>query len=97
MLASLRRLRGTRFDLFGRSEERRQERQLLADYEALIEEVGTRLDAGNHDQAVALLSLPEQIRGYGHVKQASIERVAKRRKELLAALRAQRGEALAAE
>ena len=97
LLASLRRLRGTRYDFFGWTAERRLERRLLQDYEALVDEVMERLDEANYDCAVALLCLPEQIRGYGHVKQASIERFEARREELLTALRRPADEAIAAE
>ncbi|GAB5467147.1 MAG: indolepyruvate ferredoxin oxidoreductase family protein [Rhodospirillales bacterium] len=72
LLARLRRLRGTRFDIFGYTEERKMERGLIVDYEALVAEVLENLAAGNHQTAVALLSIPEKIRGYGHVKEAKL-------------------------
>jgi indolepyruvate ferredoxin oxidoreductase len=77
-LAALRRLRGTPFDLFGRTEERREERQLVEDYCATIEQILARMDHIDLDIALALARLPDQIRGYGHVKQASIAAVRKR-------------------
>jgi indolepyruvate ferredoxin oxidoreductase len=67
-LAKLKFLRGTAFDPFGRSEERRTERRLIADYEQLLEEVLEKLVPDNHRLAVALAGIPEKIRGYGHVK-----------------------------
>ena len=65
-------LRGTPFDPFGYTRDRRDERQLLADYEATLDEIGARLTPENHDVAVALATLPEKIRGFGHVKARSI-------------------------
>jgi len=90
VLAKLRTLRGTRFDLFGRSEERRGERAVLARYEQTIERVLSTLqssaDPSHHAAAVALASLPEDIRGYGHVRAKSLVAVQAREQELLAAL-----------
>jgi indolepyruvate ferredoxin oxidoreductase len=83
VLAKLKGLRGGAFDPFGHAEERRRERQLITDYEALIEQVITTLSADNHGVAVALASLPERIRGFGHVKHKSIEAVTSEREALL--------------
>ncbi|MBC7444409.1 MAG: indolepyruvate ferredoxin oxidoreductase family protein, partial [Polaromonas sp.] len=68
LLARLKGLRGTPFDVLGRSEERRQERALIDDYRASIEEVLVGLSAGNHALAVEIARIPELIKGYGHVK-----------------------------
>jgi len=68
VLARLRGLRGTALDVFGRSEERRIERALIAEYRACIEELLAGLTADKHALAVKIANLPEQIRGYGHVK-----------------------------
>lgn len=68
LLARMKGLRGTAFDVFGRSEERRLERRLIADYEALLDELVATLTPGNHGLAVRLASLPERIRGFGHIK-----------------------------
>jgi indolepyruvate ferredoxin oxidoreductase len=87
LLARLRGLRGGPFDLFGMSAERRHERALVKDYEALVEELSAKLDHDNHRLAVALASLPEQIRGYGHIKEANLARAKAREAELLAAFR----------
>ena len=86
-LAALRGVRGTAFDVFGRTAERKEERALIADYEALCREVIAGLDADNHALAVALASLPDKIRGYGHVKADS---VAKARAEWIRLLQAWR-------
>ena len=68
VLARLKGLRGTALDIFGRTEERRGERALIVDYMASIDEVLATLDAGNLADAVEIARIPEQIRGYGHVK-----------------------------
>ncbi len=68
ILAKLKFLRGTGFDPFGRSVERRTERQLISDYEAMLNEVLARLTPENHHLAVGLAAIPEKIRGFGHVK-----------------------------
>ena len=68
LLAKMKGLRGTAFDPFGYSTERKTERALVRDYEALLDEVLGKLDAGNHHIAVGLAAIPEKIRGFGHVK-----------------------------
>jgi indolepyruvate ferredoxin oxidoreductase len=67
-LAPLRFLRGTSFDLFAYTQERRQERELVPEYRRAIEGLLPRLHAGNYEAAVAFAKIPEHIRGYGHVK-----------------------------
>ena len=69
LLAKLKGLRGTPFDPFGRTLERRTERKLIADYEATLDEVLGSLTTENHAIAVGLAVIPEKIRGFGHVKQ----------------------------
>jgi indolepyruvate ferredoxin oxidoreductase len=68
VLAKFKVLRGTPLDIFGYSEERRTERKLIADYEALLDRLMAELTPYNHQTAVALASIPEKIRGYGPVK-----------------------------
>jgi indolepyruvate ferredoxin oxidoreductase len=68
VLAKLRFLRGTALDVFGHTEERRTERQLIADYERIVDELLAKLTPDNHALAVQIASIPEEIRGYGHVK-----------------------------
>jgi len=87
-LARFKRLRGTFLDPFGRTAERRMERGLIRDYEALIDEIAGALSKENHEVAVALASLPERIRGFGHVKHHNVEAVAVERDALLARFRA---------
>ena len=88
VLAKMKGLRGTAFDVFGKTAERRVERQLITDYEALIEELLPRLAAHNHTLAVELASIPEQIRGYGHVKERHLKAAKAKEAELVAAFRA---------
>jgi indolepyruvate ferredoxin oxidoreductase len=68
LLAKFKSLRGTALDVFGYSEERRTERKLIADYEALLGEIMGKLTPDNHHIAVGLANIPEKIRGFGHVK-----------------------------
>jgi indolepyruvate ferredoxin oxidoreductase len=73
LLARLKVLRGTPLDVFGYSQERKTEHRLLADYEAMLDEILTKLTADNHPIAVGLASIPEKIRGFGPVKARHIE------------------------
>ncbi|MBO1015359.1 indolepyruvate ferredoxin oxidoreductase family protein [Achromobacter sp. SD115] len=83
VLARMRGLRGTKLDPFGYTAERRAERELIREYRETTTAILSKLNRGNLERAVALASLPEDIRGYGHVKEAAMERVALRREELL--------------
>ena len=74
LLARLKFLRGTWFDIFGRTRERRVERQLIGDYEQLVEDVLADLCPEKLDQAVEILALAETIKGYGFIKDKAIER-----------------------
>ena len=67
--AAAERLRGTAFDPFGYIAERRTERRLIGAYERVIEELLAGLTLDNHQLAVEIARIPEQIRGYGHVKE----------------------------
>jgi indolepyruvate ferredoxin oxidoreductase len=69
LLAKLKFLRGTALDPFGYTSERKTERQLVRDYETLLDELLAKLAPDNHHLAVSLASVPEKIRGFGHVKQ----------------------------
>jgi indolepyruvate ferredoxin oxidoreductase len=88
VLAKLRGLRGTVFDVFGYTSERREERALIDRYEETMAVVLGKLDATTLDTAVALASVPEEIRGYGHVKEEHLARAQVLEAELLTALRA---------
>ena len=71
-LAGLKRFRGSALDVFGKTAERQMERQLIEDYVALLEQIVAKLSPANHAAAVALASVPDEIRGYGHVKEKSV-------------------------
>jgi indolepyruvate ferredoxin oxidoreductase len=88
VLAKFKGLRGTAFDPFGRTAERRAERALIDEYEQTIAMVLAKLDASNVEAAVAVASVPEEIRGYGHVKEANMTKAAAHREELLGAFKA---------
>ncbi|MFN4142681.1 indolepyruvate ferredoxin oxidoreductase family protein [Aestuariivirga sp.] len=87
LLARMRRLRGTAFDVFGRTAERRMERRLIADYRAMIEGLLPVLAPARLETALALAELPGTIRGFGHVKEANLAKAKLREAELLAAFR----------
>ncbi|RBE84884.1 indolepyruvate ferredoxin oxidoreductase family protein, partial [Xanthomonas oryzae pv. oryzae] len=84
LLARLKFLRGGRLDVFGYSAERRGERQLIADYRATVDMLLERLDADNVGLAAQIASIPEHIRGYGHVKHAHLQEAKAREAALLA-------------
>ncbi len=88
VLAKMKGLRGTPFDIFGYSEDRKTERRLIAEYEALVDELIGGLTPANHALAVALAGFPDQIRGYGPVKHASVVTAKSKEAELLARFRA---------
>jgi len=83
VLARLKGLRGTAFDIFGRTEERKTERALIVEYRDAMEHVLTSLSAGNHALAVEIACLPEQIKGYGHVKERNLAAVRPKWAELM--------------
>jgi indolepyruvate ferredoxin oxidoreductase len=87
ILAKLRRVRGTPLDLFGRTAERRRERALIGEYEKLVDELIAALAPHNHALAAEIASLPEEIRGYGHVKLRHLKAAKAKEAELLAAFR----------
>ena len=68
-LSQLKFLRGTAFDLFGRTEERQTERALIQEYKDAVQELLVSLNAQNHALAVNVAKVPEQIKGFGHVKE----------------------------
>jgi indolepyruvate ferredoxin oxidoreductase len=97
VLAKSRGLRGTAFDPFGRTAERRMERRLIAEYEAVLDEILARLSPDNHAIAVELAALPLEIRGFGHVKEANLTRAKVKEADLLARFRSPPPRAMAAE
>jgi len=84
LLGKLRFLRGTAFDVFGYSEERRTERELIREYEQTVERLLAGLTPQNHALAVQIASIPEEIRGFGHIKARNLAPARKKRDELLA-------------
>ena len=87
VLAKLRFLRGTAFDIFGRTAERQAERRLLAEYEKLLDGIAETLSAANHAAALELAALPLEIRGFGHIKEANLQRAKAKEADLLARFR----------
>jgi indolepyruvate ferredoxin oxidoreductase len=86
VLEKMRFLRGTPLDPFGYSHERRTERQLIDDYRALVRDLADQMSPENHQRAVALARLPDQIKGFGPVKMAAIERFERDKAALLASV-----------
>lgn len=83
LLGAMKGLRGTPFDPFGFSNERRVERTLVADYISTVHQLAEGLTPENHAVAIQIVKAAEDIRGFGHVKAASIHLVQRRRLELL--------------
>lgn len=73
LLARARRLRGTPFDPFGYTDERRMERSLIEEYHALVDRVLDRLTEHNFDAAIALVASAQDISGFGHVKERAAQ------------------------
>jgi len=84
LLARLKGLRNTAFDPFGYTAERKLERALIGQYESLVDELLGALTPANHALAVKLASVPDDIRGYGHVKDAHLEKAKRKEADLLA-------------
>jgi indolepyruvate ferredoxin oxidoreductase len=86
LLAKGKRLRGTPFDIFGRTAERKAERAQLADYEARIERLLPQLTMSNLWLAADYAAVPDMIRGFGHIKTANMKKAEAKYAELEAAL-----------
>lgn len=86
VLARFKFLRGSALDPFGHSAERRLERELIEEYEANVAYLLGELNGGNYRTAVALAEIPEQIRGYGHVKEAALAKAREQATQLKARL-----------
>ncbi len=96
VLAKMKSLRGSVFDVFGYSQERRTERALIAQYENTVEELLALLSPENHALAVRIASIPDDIRGYGHVKERNVEAARAKRAGLLELFRSPRADRAAA-
>ena len=87
LIRSLKGIRGTPFDLFGWTAERRRERALIAEYVTVVKELVAGLTPANHATAVEIAAIPEKIRGFGHIKEANLEAAKACKAELLARFR----------
>ena len=87
LLARLKGLRGGPLDVFGYTAERKMERALIAEYRETLQGLLSGLSAANLDQVVAVAALPEEIRGYGHVKERHLKAVREKQPQLLLAAR----------
>ncbi|MBE8596511.1 indolepyruvate ferredoxin oxidoreductase family protein [Xenorhabdus sp. BG5] len=85
-LAACKSLRGTVFDIFGYQEERKQERNLLLEYERLIDFLIEKMERNNLATCLQLAELPDQVRGFGHVKQKAMKRMLESKEALLKTL-----------
>ena len=88
VLAKLKGVRGTAFDIFGYSEERRSERASISAYHETVSGLLATLSKDNIETAIAIASVPEEIRGYGHVKERHLAAARAHEQKLLAQYRA---------
>jgi indolepyruvate ferredoxin oxidoreductase len=86
ILAQMKKLRGTWLDPFGWQSERKLERTLIAEYEALLAEIRQRLSRETYQTAVELAATPEAIRGFGIVKSEAAGKARARQAQLIAAM-----------
>ena len=84
VLAKMRKVRGSWLDPFGYTHERRQERQLIEEYDQTLDELASRLSPANYQVAIELAGIPSKIRGFGHVKERNLAQA----RELEASLKA---------
>ena len=87
VLAKMKGLRGTRWDIFGYTAERRAERAAIPSYRLIVEELMDGLGPANHAMAIEIASLPLKIRGYGHIKEKNQRLVAAEQEQLMASWR----------
>jgi len=83
LMAKFKGARGKWYDPFARTEERKAERALISQYEGDIAEILNRLPESNYGLLVELARVPDQIRGFGPVKDANMEQAAEKRRQLL--------------
>jgi indolepyruvate ferredoxin oxidoreductase len=86
LLARFRFLRGTALDPFGYTADRKLERKLIGEYEQLVDELIPQISSEKLNQITDILSLPEKIRGFGHIKARNAEMAATELKRLMALL-----------
>lgn len=92
ILSKLKFLRGSPFDIFGYTKERKMERQLIVDYKELILSIASDLTKENYDLITSIAQYPEYIRGFGHVKERHLNEALKKRDELLSKLKSTKSE-----
>jgi indolepyruvate ferredoxin oxidoreductase len=92
VLARFKWLRGTALDIFGYTDERKAERALIGEYRACVEELLPKLTAGNHALAVQIARIPEEIRGFGHVKERHLHAARAKWHKLMAQWRSGQGQ-----
>ncbi|NVK19151.1 MAG: indolepyruvate ferredoxin oxidoreductase family protein [Methylocystaceae bacterium] len=83
-MAKFKHLRGGKFDIFGKTAERRMERELISEYMGVLEELCQNLHVDNLELAVQIADLPRDIRGFGHVKEKAVKEVKAKEADLLA-------------
>ncbi|MDP2332411.1 MAG: indolepyruvate ferredoxin oxidoreductase family protein, partial [Reyranella sp.] len=83
MLAKMKGLRGSKLDIFGYTQERRTERALIGQYETLVDELLKTLSPANHALAMKLAAIPDDIKGYGHIKDTHLAKAKAKEAELL--------------
>ena len=88
VLAKFKPLRGTALDVFGYTAERRMERALIIRYKETVSGLLDRLTAENLSTATAIAAIPEDIRGYGHVKERHLQAAQDKEAKLLQAFHA---------
>src|SRR4029079_9324279 len=88
LLAKLRFLRGSVFDVFGRTQERKKQRALIVEYETTLHDLLARLEPDTHALCVQIASVPDEIRGFGHVMERHLQAAKAKEAKLIAALHA---------
>jgi indolepyruvate ferredoxin oxidoreductase len=83
LLAKFKGLRGTPLDPFGKTEERKTERALISEYADTMTDIAGKLTPENLALAVEIASVPEHIRGFGHVKERHLKTAKAERESLL--------------
>jgi len=96
VLAKLKGLRGGTFDVFGYSAERKMERAMIVEYRDMVRGLLQNLNADNLTTAVEIANLPDQVRGFGHVKEKAVEQYRRKKDKLLAQYPAKQAPAHAA-
>ncbi|MEE2694354.1 MAG: indolepyruvate ferredoxin oxidoreductase family protein [Pseudomonadota bacterium] len=83
LLAKLKFLRGSAFDVFGYTAERKLEREMIEEYFVTMKAVTAKLDHESYELAVQIAEIPEKIRGFGHIKEKNVREAKARETKLL--------------